>query len=323
MTIARRHLVSLDHTPYYHCTSRCVRRAYLCGKDHLSGQDFSHRRQWIEDRLCKLTEVFAIDLLGYAVMSNHYHVIIKLDPARARSWTDDEVEERWSALYRLPETYRLAASSSPSAATAALRRRHIACWRARLADLGWYMRAINEPVARWANREDGCSGRFWQGRYSSQALLDEAALIRCMAYVDLNPIRAGMADHPEHSDHTSIQARIEHRADVLVPFLSQELTDTEGSTPPQAIPMPYQHYLQLLDWTGRAARHGKHGIMPTYLPAILARLRTDQKSWLRAIHEKKPFRYRALGSIKALRAYCEHLQQQWIVGMGATATLNI
>jgi REP element-mobilizing transposase RayT len=99
MTKARQTQVSLDETTFYHCISRCVRRAFLCGEDALSGKSFEHRRQWIVDRLKELTSVFAIDICAYAVMSNHTHTVLHVDRAQALAWTDREVIERWYSLY--------------------------------------------------------------------------------------------------------------------------------------------------------------------------------------------------------------------------------
>lgn len=99
MTRARYTQVSLDSTPYYHCVCRCVRRAFLCGRDHYSGQDYEHRREWVVERLAVLAEVFAIDLCAYAVMSNHYYLVLRINQQKALSLPDKEVAERWMQLF--------------------------------------------------------------------------------------------------------------------------------------------------------------------------------------------------------------------------------
>jgi len=295
MTIPRGQQVSLEHTPYYHCVSRCVRRAFLCGKDRYSGRNYEHRRQWLEDRLQQLSRVFAIDVLAYAIMSNHYHVVIRLNPGESMSWTDEEVVDRWKRIYRV------AGGDIPESS--------IASWRDRLSCISWFMRCINEPLARRANREDDCKGRFWEGRFSSQALLDESALLKCMAYVDLNPIRAGLAKTPETSAHTSIKARIEGQDDHLLPF------SCIGNTGRSSIPITGHDYLQLLDWTGRAIRHGKRGHISEVEPPILARLGVSPDHWVREVQCYGRWYYRAVGSLHALQCYCDHLGQQWLKGI--------
>ncbi|WP_412842136.1 transposase, partial [Cognaticolwellia aestuarii] len=197
MTSPRKQQISLADTPYYHCMTRCVRRAFLCGEDKHSGQSFEHRRGWIEDKLHFLTTVFAIEMCAYAVMSNHYHVVVFVDEDKAKQWSMNEVLERWHRLHKgtlLTQQYlngdTLAEPLLDMVNTTA------DIYRQRLIDVSWFMREINEKIARQANQEDDCKGRFWEARFKSQALLDETALVACMAYVDLNPVRANIADTP-------------------------------------------------------------------------------------------------------------------------------
>ncbi|MFQ3227301.1 MAG: REP element-mobilizing transposase RayT [Porticoccaceae bacterium] len=96
MTLPRKQLVAVEDTPYYHVVSRCVRRSYLCGIDAYSGKDYEHRRQWIENRIRILSSLFALEIWSYCVVSNHIHIVIKLVPQEAESWTDNEVLERWT-----------------------------------------------------------------------------------------------------------------------------------------------------------------------------------------------------------------------------------
>src|SRR5690606_20198339 len=135
--------------------------------------------------------VYAIDICAYAVMSNHYHVVLHVDEGRANNWSDREVAERWMQLYNgnMLVNRWLAKPTACDQATLDKVGEIIAEWRERLTSVSWFMRGINETIARMANEEEGCKGRFWEGRFRRQALLDEGAILSCMAYVDLNPIR--------------------------------------------------------------------------------------------------------------------------------------
>jgi REP element-mobilizing transposase RayT len=194
----------------YHCFSRCVRRAFLYGFDALTRQDFTHRKAWLVDRLRYLAAIFAIEVCAYAVMENHYHTILRTRPDIVASWSDREVATRWLTLFPRHRGMRSAAIPPADKEIRALADcpERIAKLRQRLSSLSWFMGRLNEFIARAANKEDRVKGRFWESRFKCQALLDGAAIAACMVYVDLNPIRAGLAATPEESDFTSIQERI-------------------------------------------------------------------------------------------------------------------
>ncbi len=205
MTVPRRQLVDPEVTRYYHCISRCVRRAFLCG------EGYEHRKQWIEDRLELLAANFALSVCGFSVMDNHLHVLVRLDVDVADKWSDTEVVRRWLAVYP-PRTLD---KGNPQLVKAFVQRvaqdaKRVATYRQRLQELGWFMKALKEPLARMANREDDCRGTFWESRYKSIAILDKESLLASCAYIDLNLLAAGLAATPEASHHTSIRQRVQH-----------------------------------------------------------------------------------------------------------------
>ena len=276
----RYRLVDTQTTPYYHCISRCVRRAFLCGYDRSSRKNFDHRKQWILDRIKELSTVFAIDVCAYAIMSNHFHLVLHVDTGRGQQWSPDEVIDRWLQLYTGPvvaHKYKAGATldrmEEEALATC------VEIWRSRLSDLSWYMRCLNETIARMANKEDGCTGRFWEGRFRSQALLDEAALVSCMAYVDLNPIRAKMCKTLEQSEFTSIQERLSSfsgRQNRTNSSWLASIGSDKGSTAGR-LPIRLTDYFALVDWTGRAIRADKRGAIPATIEPILQRLGVEVK----------------------------------------------
>ena len=172
MTQARSLLVPANAHGIYHCISRCVRRAWLCGRDPLSGADHEHRRQWVEDRLAQLAGVYAVSVWAYAVMSNHLHVVVEMLADTAIDWTAEAVAERWRGLYP-PEAGQYEVAKAMIVGNDA----RLGVLRSRLCNLSWFMKSLSEPIARWANAEDHCKGRFWEGRFRSQVLLGETAVL--------------------------------------------------------------------------------------------------------------------------------------------------
>ena len=305
----RKRQVSLQDTPYYHCISRCVRRAFLCGKDSHTGFDFEHRRQWIVDRIKLLCSVFSVDLCAYAVMSNHYHIVVRIDADATTHWPDEEVARRWLQIFRGPLLmHRYLAgvklTSSENKCIADL----LATWRERLADLSWFMRCLNEPIARMANAEDHCTGRFWEGRFKSQALLDVRALLACMAYVDLNPIRAAMAKSPESSDFTSVQERILNPESSILRSFTEQSDDDSG------IPITLEDYLELVDWGGREIKHNKRGYISDHAPPILTRLKMGSASVLDYLSKADQPTFSALGPVSRLRLFAQSVGRSFIKG---------
>jgi len=320
MPRARREVVSLDDTPYYHCISRCVRRAFLCGADRVSGKDFSHRKTWMLERLKALSEVFAVEICAYAIMSNHYHLVVRVDREAALAWDEEEVVDRWTRLFSAPVLVTRHRRGETEGEEARVVAAWIERWRERLHDLSWFMRCLNEPLARQANAEDRCTGRFWEGRFKSQALLDEAGLLTCMAYVDLNPVRAGIARTPEESEFTSIEARIRAVRSGSKARLGVALKRFDPGAA-DGLPFTLPDYLELVDWSGRAILERKRGHIATSLPPILTRLGIDPAQWLRHMARGGVRFHGAVGRLNRLRQFAESIGRRWVCGQTASARL--
>jgi hypothetical protein len=205
MTIARRQLIDVTVTRWYHCMSRCVRGASLLGNES------PDRKAWLEDRVEELARIFALGVGGFSVMDNHLHLLLRLDPEVAAGWSDEEVVRRWGRLCPQRDNKRKPLPVSEEWVQARLKDTSwVAKARERLQSIGWFMKFLKEPLSRQANREDQCRGAFFQGRYRSVAVLDTEALLTVGIYIDLNPVAAKIADVPEASDYTSIKQRVDH-----------------------------------------------------------------------------------------------------------------
>ena len=310
MTTARKQLVSVDSTPYYHCVARCVRRSFLCGRDPLTRKSYEHRRAWIKQKMYALANVYCIDICAYAIMSNHYHLVLHINRPKAQALTDREVVERWQQHHKLPMLIerwlvnRLTCKAEHMAVG-----KIIEIWRNRLWSLSWFMKELNFDIACKANSEDQCKGHFWESRFKSQALLDEQALAAAMAYVDLNPLRAGISTTPETSEYTSIKARLnalnqqQETAPSLYPFIG-----TSTNKELAGIPFRLIDYIELVDWTARQYRTGKAALSST-LPPILERLNINQTTWLKACTKLERYRSTAVGCSGQTESARRHLNK--------------
>jgi hypothetical protein len=291
-----------------------------------------------------LSRCFAVDIAGYAVMSNHLHLVVRMRVGDPATWTPDEVARRWLSVY--PRQYL--SDGTPVLPSDAVIAQHAHDWawvalrRKRLADLGWFMKALKENIARRANSEDRCTGAFWEGRFASVPLLDQPALIACMAYVDLNPIRAKLSETPEDSAYTSVGRRIRarnrfHAATRLrerEPERAQRLLERAGLARGAAHPedglwltplsrcmvgevlankrVTVDDYVTLVDATGRAVKASKRGSIPAELAPILARLDITVEAWIATMLSPRQMIGRAIGTRSSRMAEAARRGLRWV-----------
>lgn len=330
MTQARSSLIDYLETPYYHVLSRCVRRAFLCGEDELTGESFEHRRQWLVDRFKFLAASFTIDICAYAVMSNHYHLVLKVNTDESVAMSDDEVVTRWTAVYTggnvLVERHQSGEASEVESKEA---KSIIAKWRKRLNSISWFMGSLNQHIASRANKEDKCTGHFWESRFKSQALLDEMAVLGCMMYADLNPVRAGIAKGLEDSDFTSIQERIKAFAKAK---LASEQTQVDSAFQPQFQPkalLPFTanqdgngihfsliDYLALAECTGRCVHPRKRGYIDEDQLGVLETLNITEDDWLELVQNFEGKFAGFAGKASALYFHANQNGQHFHCGVG-------
>ena len=305
MTIARSRLVDVAVSRWYHCISRCVRRARLLGEgvDSSSGD----RKVWIERRLRELAEIFAVSVAGFSIMDNHLHLLVRLDAAVGDGWSAEEVVRRWFLLYP-PRGADRKPLSGEALSTLGAQRLGDAAWvaktRERLKSLSWFMKCLKEPLSRLVNRAEKCTGAFFEGRFKSIMILDDEALLSVCAYIDLNPVAAGIAPTPEESLHTSIKERVEHVANQarvedlaaafrgsimgsrsasgleetlwLIPIEDRRNLDSQREGMLSGLTLG--NYLMLVEHTGRLLREGKASIS-SELSDVLQRLGSTAEAW--------------------------------------------
>ena len=300
-----------DEIATVHVMNRVVRRCFLLGTDSVSGKNYDHRKDWIEDELERVAAYFGIDCLNFAILSNHFHLILRSRPDVVATWDNREVARRWLML--CPKRKHKDGSprepTGPELNSICSDKARLKEIRLRLSDISWWMRLVCQRIAQWANAEDEESGKFWQSRFRAVRLLDEEAILAGAAYVDLNPIRAAIAETLETSHYTSVQRRIAALRASLA-LVTQDGGQADGQPPPADaflapleidarsdelgprpstsgkrasdkgfLAMTLAAYLELLDWTARQLTPGKSGATPERAPPILERLKIEPEVW--------------------------------------------
>ena len=350
MTISRYLLIPPGKEGVYHVRSRCIRRAFLLGWDPYSEKNYDHRKDWVYNRLRFLVTCFGIEVCGFSIMINHTHLILRTLPQKAQAWSNKEVAFRWLTLY--PRRRDLQGNAQPptdSEIDILLDDPDlIETYRGRLTSISWFMKSLNEWISRKANKEDNCTGKFWEGRFKSTALLDQAAILTCLQYVDLNPIRAGVAETPEDSAYTSAHDRIQarqarvtlekyrsekekgHEAKnqtetqlLTLEDLDQQTRKDQWLSPMGRSPevqnglflnIDLKEYIELLDWTGRQMKNDKKGSIPSELAPILRRLEIETEPWLECISHFGNRFYHVAGSVKRILEATKEIGKKWLRG---------
>lgn len=342
----RKQIIDDESIGYYHCISRCVRRAFLCGTDSYSGRNFDHRRDWLEKRIEFLAGLMSIDVIACSFMDNHYHLVLRNRPDIAGDFSKEDVVRRWQAICPGNQSQKNDSTRSQSASDQAVHpidAARVAKLRARLSSISWFLRFVNEYIARKANREDDPStplGKFWNGRFRSIKILDTIALIACVAYVDLNPIKAKIVRSPSQAKWTSAYYRIldrksrtsSPRTDTSPPVkrsswlapLEREAEPVDGHLAAMGrrasddgfIDMTFDEYLALLNQADSHRSAQEKRVACSKISSSVGRRRAsrsnaDLLAGAGTLLDKRDF----AGSRTALRFQAEKLGKRWLWGV--------
>ncbi len=317
MTRARKDLIDPTKAGTYHLITRCVRRERLL--------DRGERKAWLCRGLANWLSHMGIDLLAYAVMGNHLHLVIRLRPDVVADWSAAEVALH--ALAILP--VRSGPGLEPLRVTPAVKERYAANsrWvsqqRARLCSPSWLLRLVKQEIARRANAEDDCTGHFWESRFTSVVLLDLAATLACMVYVDLNPFRAHLVKDPTASTFTSIrhrQARTQGaRSDVDAPDsdLGKCLVAMPQCAPVDRwggdlVPwsLSESDYVALVVATAsQANKHGRAAVSQAF--SLVQRLGIEPAAWATTMTQGGSMSGSVIGGPEARQRWCKAAGQRW------------
>jgi len=262
-----------DENCFAHLYNRCVQGLYLCGKDYKTGKDYSYRKDWIAQRLEQLASVYLIDIVAFAILENHLHVVVRTLPDEVEKMSDRDVAIRWLSLHpgRMIDDFVCIEPNEVQINELLNDPKKLERIRHDISSCSYFMKDLCEVIAKRANKEEGRTGHFWEDRFKASRLLDALAILVCCAYVDLNPIRAGMAVSLEKSNYTSIQARIQSNNQCLTSSIAFSKVYLSGAESANGISVISEEKLL------REIQKAKEGALKNMVPkdAWLAKLSID------------------------------------------------
>lgn len=340
----RRDVIDEENVGVYHCISRVNRQRPFLGKDSETGEDYSHRRDMIIEMITEMAQYFAIDIITLSIMINHIHLLLRIRPDIVRTWPDWKVARCWLWLYPKRKTAKGKPKKPNDDEVKELVRnpKRIEELRKRLSSLSWFHKRYKEKVAKVCNKADGVTGHFWEGRFGCTRMADEASTLACSVYVDLNPVRACVAQTPEESEYTGAYYRIAARQ-ARIKSLLGELTGQEDNeqspdswlspifsdslpadqqyakqkkraSDTSAMGIDFDQYLELLDWTGKQTRVDKPGSIPANLDPILKRLDINGEYWVEGVKSFESCLSKIVGHPDKVQEYVEQTERQWTKG---------
>ncbi len=350
MTIARKEIINEAESGFYHVMVRCVRQAFLCGYDKYSKRNYDHRKFWIRDRLKHLSGIFGVQVYSYAILCNHYHLALRNRPDLVAEWSDEEVVRRWWKLF--PKRHKRNGKAAPPTKEEIEEllqdRETVLRAREKLSSISFFMQLQNQFIARRSNLEDQCKGRFFDGRFRCTRLEDIPAIGACMHYIELNPIRAGVAKTIEESEFTSAFERLvgekakkrvskymsqKRKGETLTKrqelFLKKErgkLRESQWLAALDEPGSPFEgfsvlDYLEMVETAGRFVRKGKRGAVPESLPPLLSRLELDTERWLEVVKSFGKLFFRVAGKAGSLEKAARQAGRSYFHGIRACRRL--
>ncbi|MDA0657307.1 MAG: hypothetical protein O3C60_00565 [Planctomycetota bacterium] len=345
----------------YHCMTRCVRQLFLIGRDKKAKIENAGRWKYCEFRLEYLAGIFAIDVLDFAILSNHIHTSLRNRPDVVKEWSDQEVARRWLKLHpteakkKKKEKLNQKEITEQDIADAVANAKLMTKARRKLSCISHFQKTLLEPIAKEFNRRDGKKGHFVAERFRCKRIDDDGALLACSIYIALNPFRAGLGDTLEAHPHSSYSRRHHGKADWLAPLFLDERACAYGQvamitvgqdgvkrlhSPANVLPAPrcsekgmvplrWSDYQSIAQWTARYIRYRRvlsqaeknAVVVPEPIAKLLESLGIDPKFWLDTIDRYAELFHHFVASPNQLDAIARRLNRKYVKGVRACRSL--